>query len=59
VQLGGYETYVATPESPPEGKESRAIVFFYDVFGLGIKNPKVSFRRFVSFFTPNGCSEAG
>jgi len=42
VKLGVYDTYVATPDAPREGKASRAIVFFYDIFGLGIKNPKVS-----------------
>ncbi|KAL7413784.1 dienelactone hydrolase [Mrakia frigida] len=40
VKLGGFDVYVATP-APREGKESRGIVLFSDIFGLGIKNPKI------------------
>lgn len=45
VKLGGFETYVATPASPRDGKQSRGIVLFADIFGLGIKNPKVRWRK--------------
>lgn len=45
VKLGGFDTYVATPASPMEGKQSRGIVLFADIFGLGIKNPKVCWRE--------------
>lgn len=41
VKLGGFDVYVAAPVAPKEGKESRGIVLFSDIFGLGIKNPKV------------------
>ena len=41
IHLGGLEAYLANPPEPQTPKEGRAIVLLYDIFGLGIKNPKV------------------
>ena len=41
IHLGGLEAYLAHPPNSQTPKEGRAIVLLYDIFGLGIKNPKV------------------
>jgi hypothetical protein len=42
TKLGGFDVYTASPPSPIQPKEGKAIVLFSDVFGFSIDNPKVS-----------------
>lgn len=39
--IHGLNTYVATPSSPSADSASKAIIFFYDAFGLKLANNKV------------------
>ncbi|ETS64892.1 hypothetical protein PaG_00865 [Moesziomyces aphidis] len=39
--LHGFNTYVATPASPSADSASKAIIYFYDAFGLNLVNNKI------------------
>lgn len=40
--IGPYdEVYVAKPSTPAKGGEDKAIIYFYDAFGLALKNNKI------------------
>ncbi|CCF52745.1 hypothetical protein NDA10_000982 [Ustilago hordei] len=40
-KIHGYDTYVATPTNPSSDSATKALIYFYDAFGLKLDNNKV------------------